>query len=209
MALHAIDHPLVAARLAVCRDASTPTEAFRSATREIAALLTYEAARDWPTERGTVTGPLETAPVSRLAGPAPLVVPILRAGLGMLGGVLDLLPAAEVALLGARRDEKTLDVTVYVDGLPHRLEDRRVLVCDPMLATGSSLGQALRRLADAGATHVSALCLLAAPEGLARIADDFPFVDLFVAAVDRCLDSRAFIRPGLGDAGDRFFGPSR
>ncbi len=206
MALHVIDHPLIAHRLGVLRDGRTAPERFRQLTIELSSLIAYEASRNLPTEPGTVDGPLETAPVSRLAGPEPLVVPILRAGMGMLPGILSMIPYGEVAVIGLRRSEDTLEAAMYANGIPHDLGGRPVIVCDPMLATGGSLSLTCEIAEARGAGRVTALCLVAAPEGVERVLRDHPDVSLFVAHLDEHLDERGYIRPGLGDAGDRLYG---
>jgi uracil phosphoribosyltransferase len=198
-----VDHPLAAARLGVLRDATTGSQGFRAALAELAAMLVYEATRDLPTVEVTVRTPVADAPGRRLAE-TPLLVPVLRAALGMVDAALGLLPEAQVGFVGLARDETTHQPRAYLESLPARLAGRRVLVLDPMLATGGSLEHCLRLLTSRGAGPITVVCVLAAPEGLARI--EALGVDVVTAAVDRELNERAFIVPGLGDAGDRQFG---
>jgi len=200
-----LTHPLAAARLTTLRDASTDRLAFRVALRELAMMLVYEATRDLRTVSFEVATPLTSAPGSRLAD-VPLLVPVLRAGLGMAQAALDLLPEAQTGFVGLARDEQTHQPRAYLESLPDRLERRPVLVLDPMLATGGSLMACLDMLASHGATDVTVVCVLAAPEGVARLQERMPPVRLVTAAIDQGLDENAFIVPGLGDAGDRQFG---
>lgn len=206
-----VDHPLVAHKLAVLRDVTTDTPTFRRLTDELVTLLAYEATRHIRVEPYPVQTPLAPADGVRLGRPLPLVVPVLRAGLGMLEGMTKLLPTAEVGFLGMVRDEGTLVASTYATRLPDDLSDREVFVLDPMLATGGTLGAAIGLVLGRGAVSVTALCLLAAPEGLAILEDRFPGdeaapVTVVTAAVDHGLDARGYIMPGLGDAGDRLYG---
>lgn len=206
MPCQVVDHPLVSTRLAALRDVATPPSAFRATLRELAGLLVYEACRQLPTVDGQVTTPLAAAP-ARFLAETPIVVPVLRAGLGMLEGTLTLLPEAEVGFVGLKRDEHTLLPDSYVTALPVDLQGRRALVLDPMLATGGSLVHTLRLLSAANVGPVVVCCVLAAPEGLAALGDaGFADVEVVTAAVDRQLNDVGFIVPGLGDAGDRQFG---
>lgn len=205
-----VEHPLVASKLTALRDARTESPTFRRLTDELVTLLAYEATRTIRTSKVTVDTPVAPAPGVRLARPLPLVVPVLRAGLGMLDGMTRLLPTAEVGFLGMVRDEGTLLATTYATRLPAELTGRDVFVLDPMLATGGTLTAAVELLAARGAATVTALCLLSAPEGLAAMAAAFPTdqppVSVVTAAVDERLDGRGYIVPGLGDAGDRLYG---
>ncbi|MPY96001.1 MAG: uracil phosphoribosyltransferase [Acidimicrobiia bacterium] len=201
-----VDHPLVAHRLATLRDSATDRPNFRAALDELASLLVYEACRSLPVDSATVTTPVGEAPAKRLSA-TPILVPVLRAGLGMLNGALRLLPEAEVGFVGLKRDELTLLPDSYVTTLPHELAGRTALVLDPMLATGGSALHTLRLLERCGAGRVSLCCVLAAPEGLAALDEaDFDHVEVVTAAVDSHLNEVGFIVPGLGDAGDRQFG---
>lgn len=200
------DHPVVAHRLAVLRDARTDNATFRQLLEEISGLVAYEALRDLATEERTVVTPVASARVRKLAETV-LLVPVLRAGLGMVPAVQALLPRTEVSHVGLRRDEQTLRATVYLDRLPADLRGRRVVVCDPMLATGGSLSTVCDMVEERGAATTMALCVIAAEPGLERFHERHPAVRVACAAVDPELDARGFIVPGLGDAGDRLFGP--
>jgi uracil phosphoribosyltransferase len=200
-----VDHPVLADRLAVLRAADTTHGQFRQALYEASAILAVEAARELPVTEVSVQTPLETTTGSRL--PAEIaVVPVLRAGLGMVEGFLRLLPDARVGHLGMQRDEEELTPRDYYERLPAQLADAYVYLLDPMLATGGSAVHALDRLREAGAERLALICLVAAPEGLAAVEAAHPDVTVWTAAVDRQLDERGYIRPGLGDAGDRVFG---
>lgn len=203
-----VDHPLVSHKLTALRDVRTDSPTFRRLADELVTLLAYEATREIRTEPVTVHTPLASARGVRLARPVPLVVPVLRAGLGMLDGMARLLPTAEVGFLGLVRDERSLIATTYADRLPENLAGREVFVLDPMLATGGTLVTTVRLMVERGASRVTAVCLLAAPEGLDRLAREVADAPLTVvtAAVDERLDDRGYIRPGLGDAGDRLYG---
>lgn len=207
MATHVIDHPLAAHRLAELRATSTGPERFRRLLEELASMLAFEATRQLPTEAVTVDTPLGPADGHRLAGPTPLVVPILRAGLGMLDATIRMVPTATVALLGMRRDHETLQPRLYADTIPARIDGTTVFLLDPMLATGGSIAAACRIVGERGAARTVVLSIVAAPEGLAHLAAEAPDVAVWVAAVDPRLDDAGYIRPGLGDAGDRLFGP--
>ena len=206
----AVDHPLVAHKLTALRDARTDSPTFRRLADELVTLLAYEATRDVRVAPTTVETPLVPTSGVRLAPPAPLVVPILRAGLGMLNGMARLLPTAGVGFVGMVRDEGTLTATTYATRLPEDLAGRQCYVLDPMLATGGTLVAAVRLLLDRGAADITAVCLLAAPEGLARMETAFAGalapITVVTAAIDERLDERGFILPGLGDAGDRLYG---
>ncbi|OIV36614.1 uracil phosphoribosyltransferase [Mangrovactinospora gilvigrisea] len=208
MRLHVVDHPLVAHKLTTLRDQRTDSPTFRRLADELVTLLAYEATRDVRTERVRVTTPVAEADGVKLARPRPLVVPILRAGLGMLDGMVRLLPTAEVGFLGMVRNEDTLRPATYATRMPDDLSGRQVYVVDPMLATGGTMAAALRMLVERGATDVTALCLLAAPEGVKALEEGTAGLPVTVvtAAVDDHLNENGYIVPGLGDAGDRMYG---
>lgn len=206
-----VDHPLVAHKLTILRDVATEAPTFRRLTDELVALLAYEAMREVRVRPVTVSSPLGPAAGVKLAKPVPLVVPVLRAGIGMLDGMARLLPTADVGFLGMVRDEESLVASVYADRLPADLAGREVFVLDPMLATGGTLETVVSMLAGRGAAQITAVCLLAAPEGVDRLAAAFPGDDpasvrVVTAALDERLNQRGYILPGLGDAGDRLFG---
>lgn len=205
-----IDHPLVAHKLGRLRAKDTSSATFRLLAEELVTLLAYEATRTILVKPVEITTPVAPCTVQEMAEPKPLVVPILRAGLGMLNGMVKLMPTAEVGFLGMVRDETSLTATTYADRLPHNLAHRQVFVLDPMLATGGTLVAAIDLLLERGARDVTAICLLAAPEGIARLeaAYDDRDVDVTVvtAAVDSHLNEKGYIVPGLGDAGDRLYG---
>ncbi|MEY2535512.1 MAG: uracil phosphoribosyltransferase [bacterium] len=203
--LTVVEHPVLADRLVVLRDRATPHGAFRRAMHEASAILAIEATRDLPTRDVTVDTPLEPANGDRLLGEV-VVVPVLRAGLGMVEGFLNLLPDARVGHLGMYRDEVELTPVDYFERLPPNVADAHVFVVDPMLATGGSAVHALDRLKLAGAERLRLICVVSAPEGVAAVHAAHPEVPIWTAALDRELDERRFIRPGLGDAGDRVFG---
>ncbi|MBA2774118.1 MAG: uracil phosphoribosyltransferase [Nocardioidaceae bacterium] len=205
-----IDHPLVAHKLTALRDQDTASPTFRRLADELVTLLAYEATREVRTETVDITTPVSAAVGVKLASPKPLVVPILRAGLGMLEGMVRLLPTAEVGFLGMIRNEETLKASTYAERLPDDLSGRQCYVLDPMLATGGTLSAAIKFLVDRGADHITAICLLAAPEGCARLDRELAGLNIPVtvvtAAVDERLNERGYIVPGLGDAGDRLYG---
>ena len=205
-----IDHPLVAHKLTRLRRADTSSATFRLLAEELVTLLAYEATRALQVQPVTIQTPVAETTGVEMAEPKPIVVPILRAGLGMLNGMMKLMPTAEVGFLGMVRDEESLLATTYADRLPHDLHHRQVFVLDPMLATGGTLVAAIDLLLDRGARDVTAICLLAAPEGLRHMEEAFSGRDAEVtvvtAALDERLNDRGYIVPGLGDAGDRLYG---
>lgn len=201
-----IDHPLVQHKLTLMRKKETPTSSFRQLLWEISMLLAYEVTRDLPISETTVETPLCRTKSPILAGKKLALVSIMRAGNGLLDGILELIPAARVGFVGLYRDEKTLEPVEYYCKVPDQLEDRLVIAVDPMLATGNSSVAAIDRLKEAGAKELRLLCLLAAPEGVARIKAAHPDVPVFTAALDDHLNEQGYIVPGLGDAGDRMFG---
>ena len=208
MRVHVADHPLITHKLTVLRDARTPSPTFRALVGELMTLLAYEGTRNVRVTPKEIQTPVTTTTGVAIAEPRPLVVPILRAGLGMLEGMTALVPTAEVGFLGMARNEVTLEPATYAERLPDDLSDRQCFVLDPMLATGGSLSGAMRFLFDRGAVDVTAICLLGTPEGLARVERDRAGHDVTIVlgALDEGLDERGFIVPGLGDAGDRLYG---
>jgi uracil phosphoribosyltransferase len=201
-----VTHPLVQHKLSYLRDRETPTVHFRKLVEEVTLLLTYEATKDFPTEEVEIATPLEVAPAPRISGKKVAVCPILRAGLGMLDGVLTLISGARVGFIGLYRDEETLQPVEYYVKLPQDVADRDVILLDPMLATGNSTAYAVRLVREAGAASVRLLAIIAAPEGIERVTSEFPEVHIVVAAIDRGLNEKGYIVPGLGDAGDRLYG---
>jgi uracil phosphoribosyltransferase len=210
MRLLVVDHPLVAHKLTTLRDVQTASPEFRRLTEELVTLLAYEATRDVRVAKVSVTTPVATAEGSHLSRPRPLVVPILRAGLGMLEGMMRLMPTAEVGFLGMVRNEETLEASTYAERLPADLSGRQCYVLDPMLATGGTLAAAIRFLTDRGADHITCVCLLVAPEGVTNLERGLEGLDVPVTVVTASLDERlnekGYIVPGLGDAGDRLYG---
>jgi len=205
MALHAVDHPLLKRDLAVLRDRRTPHGTFRRTLSDASAILAYEAMRDLPLEEREVETPLEATAGHRLRDEV-VVVPVLRAGLGMVDGFVRFVPEARVGHLGMYRDEETLRPIDYYSNIPVEVRDGLVFVVDPMLATGGSAAAAINHLKGRGARRIRFVCLVAAPEGVRRLAELHPDVDVYTASLDRALDENAYILPGLGDAGDRSFG---
>jgi uracil phosphoribosyltransferase len=201
-----LDHPLVKHKLTLLRRTTTDTRDFRALTGEIANLLCYEATKDLPTEPIEIETPLEKMTGAQVSGKKVGVVPILRAGLGMLDGVVGLLPVARVGFIGLYRDETTLQPVAYYDKLPPDLAEREVLLLDPMLATGGSVAAAVTLCKEAGAQTIRLLSIIAAPEGIEFLHAQHPDVDIYVAHIDRQLNDIGYIVPGLGDAGDRMFG---
>jgi uracil phosphoribosyltransferase len=206
MSVTVINHPLVQHKLSLMRRKETSTGEFRLLLRELSPLMLYEATRDLPMTTRRIETPLETMDAPVLAGKKFCFVPILRAGLGMLDGMLDLVPAARVGHVGLYRDPTTLDAVEYYFKVPEDIGRRLAIVLDPMLATGHSASAALTRLKEHGAKSIRYICLLAAPRGLEVMAAEHPDVAVYTASVDRTLDDHAYILPGLGDAGDRVFG---
>lgn len=210
MRTHVIDHPLVSHKLTTLRDEGTDSPTFRRLTDELVTLLAYEATREVRVNDVTIQTPVAEATGVKLATPKPLVVPILRAGLGMLDGMMRLLPTAEVGFLGMIRNEETLAASTYAERLPEDLSGRQCYVLDPMLATGGTLAAAIRFLTDRGADDITCICLLVAPEGVAALEKGLEGLDVPVtvvtAAMDERLNEKGYIVPGLGDAGDRLYG---
>jgi uracil phosphoribosyltransferase len=202
------DHPLVLHKLTLLRDARTNSATFRTLADELVTLLAYEATREIRLAAAEITTPVGDTVGALVAEPRPLIVPVLRAGIGMLDGMTRLMPMASVGFVGMVRDEKSLVASTYANRLPARLDGREVFVLDPMLATGGTLVTVISMLRERGAEAVTAICLLAAPEGLARIEEAFPGPDVRIVtgAVDERLNEKGYIVPGLGDAGDRLFG---
>jgi uracil phosphoribosyltransferase len=208
MRVHVADHPLITHKLTVLRDETTPSPVFRALAEELVTLLAYEATRNVRVEKVTVRTPVSEASGLAISKPRPLVVPILRAGLGMLEGMVKLVPTAEVGFLGMVRNEETLQPTIYAERLPDDLSNRQCFVLDPMLATGGSLLAAIAYLFERGAVDVTAVCLIGAPEGLAAVeeATKGREVTIVLGALDERLNEVGYIVPGLGDAGDRLYG---
>lgn len=206
MDIHVVDHPLATSRLTLMRDARSDNAAFRAALRDLGAMLVYEAARDLPVEYFDCATPVATADGTRLQDP-PIVVPIIRAGLGMVDPALSMIPDAQVGFIGMARDETTHQPVPYLEALPEDLSGRSVFVVDPMLATGGSLLHSLKLLADRGATDITAICMVSAQPGVDALANSGLPVRLVTAAIDPELNDDAYIVPGLGDAGDRLYGP--
>ena len=208
MRVTVLDHPLVSHKLTVLRDQETSSPVFRQLVEELVTLIAYEATREVRVEPIEVRTPVSTTTGTALSTPRPLVVPILRAGLGMLEGMTRLVPTAEVGFLGMARNEQTLDIVTYAERLPDDLTGRQVYVLDPMLATGGTLIEAIRFLRRRGAQDITCLCLLAAPEGIGAMEQELGDDDVHVvlATVDERLDENSYLVPGLGDAGDRLYG---
>ncbi|WP_426416066.1 uracil phosphoribosyltransferase [Aestuariirhabdus sp. LZHN29] len=206
MSVHEIKHPLVKHKLGIMRREGISTKAFRSLAGEVGALLTYEATKDLPLEDVEIDGWCGRIRVQQVKGKKITIVPILRAGLGMLDGVFELVPSAKVSVVGLYRDEKTLEPVAYFEKLVGKIEQRIALVVDPMLATGGSMIAAIDMLKKAGSRDIRALVLVAAPEGIAKLQAAHPDVELFTASIDDGLNEHGYIMPGLGDAGDKIFG---
>ena len=201
-----VDHPLIQQKISLLRNKATGTKEFRDLVNEIAMLLCYEATRDLPTEEVEIETPVSVARTKVLAGRKLALVPILRAGMGMLDGMLTLIPAAKVGFIGLYRDESTLQPVEYFCKLPSDIEERDVLVLDPMLATGGSASDAISQIKKHGARHIKFICLIAAPEGIEALHTAHPDVDIYIASKDERLNENGYIVPGLGDAGDRIYG---
>lgn len=204
--LHIMDHPLIQHKLSIMRDKDTGSKDFRELLKEIAMLMAYEVTRDLPVQEVEVETPICKTKQKMLAGRKLGVVPILRAGLGMVDGVMSLIPAAKIGHVGLYRDPETLEPVEYYCKLPVDAEERELIIVDPMLATGGSSSAAINFLKKRGCTHIRLMCLIAAPEGVKRVQEEHPDVDIYVAAMDECLNEHSYIVPGLGDAGDRLFG---
>ena len=204
--VHVFDHPLIQHKLAILRDKDTGSKAFRELVSEIAMLMCYEATRDLPLEEAEVETPMGKAQCRHIAGKKLAVVPILRAGLGMVDGMVALMPNVKVGHIGLYRDPNTLEPVKYYFKMPPDIDERDVIVVDPMLATGGSASAAIQFLKDDGVKHIKLMCIIGAPEGVERMQKDHPDVDIYVAALDDHLNEHGYIVPGLGDAGDRIFG---
>ncbi len=206
MAVHVVNHPLVRHKIGLLRKHDLSTKDFRDLANEVGRLLTYEATKDLATERKTVTGWAGKVEVDRIKGKKVTVVPILRAGMGMLDGVLDMIPGAKTSVVGFYRDEETLEPVQYYVKLAKDIKQRMAIILDPMLATGGTLMATIRLLKDAGCPDIRGLFLVAAPEGIERLEREHPDVDVYTAALDERLNEVGYILPGLGDAGDKIFG---
>jgi uracil phosphoribosyltransferase len=204
--VHVIDHPLIQHKLSIIRDLNTGAKEFRELVEEVSMLMAYEVTRNFPLEEVEVETPVATARCKTVAGKKIAVVPILRAGLGMVPGILKLIPTAKVGHIGVYRDPETLNPIEYFCKLPIDIIDRELIILDPMLATGGSAAAGIEFLKKRGATQIRLMCLIAAPEGIQNVQSKHPDVDIYVAAVDDRLNSHGYIIPGLGDAGDRLFG---
>lgn len=204
--LHEVRHPLLLHKLSLLRDMSTSKKAFKELVNEITILLVYEATKDLPVTKQAINTPLETFAAPVLSGKKPVILPILRAGIGMVDGFLTLIPSARVGHIGLFRNEETLEPQCYYFKIPKQSEDRHFFICDPMLATGGSALEAINRLKDLSIKKITLLALVAAPEGILRLCNAHPEVPIFIANLDRQLNEHGYILPGLGDAGDRLFG---
>ena len=204
--VHIFDHPLIQHKLSILRDEKTGVKEFREIVSEIATLMCYEATRDLPTEEVTIKTPVATGTFRALAGKKLAIVPVLRAGLGMVDGILELLPAAKVGHIGLYRDPQTLEPVEYYCKMPNDIAERDIIILDPMLATGGSASAAIQFIKNYDVKHIKLMNIIAAPEGIERVHRDHPDVEIYVAAVDEKLNEHGYIVPGLGDAGDRIFG---
>ena len=206
MAVHEVNHPLVRHKLGLLRETDISTKDFRELASEVGMLLTYEATRNLPAEKITIdswAGPVE---IDRIKGKKFTIVPILRAGIGMMDGVLKAVPTAKISVVGIYRNEKTMEPVTYFKKLVQDIDQRKAMILDPMLATGGTLIATIDMLKAAGCTDIVGIFLVAAPEGIAKLVKHHPDVDIYVAAIDKCLDANSYILPGLGDAGDKIFG---
>ncbi|GAA0289407.1 uracil phosphoribosyltransferase [Gracilibacillus halotolerans] len=201
-----LDHPLIQHKLTYIRSKDTGTKEFRALVEEVSTLMAFEITRDLPLEEITIDTPVTTAKTKVLSGKKIGIIPILRAGLGMVDGMLNLIPAAKVGHVGLYRDPETLQPVEYYLKLPGDIHERELIVVDPMLATGGSASDAIDSLKKRGAEHIKLMCLLAAPEGVEKVQQDHPDVDIYLGALDERLNEKGYIIPGLGDAGDRLFG---
>ncbi|MBS3805669.1 MAG: uracil phosphoribosyltransferase [Oleiphilaceae bacterium] len=206
MPVHEVKHPLIRHKLGLMRRADISTKNFRELAQEVASLLTYEATQDFLLEEKTIEGWAGPVTIEQITGKKVTIVPILRAGLGMLDGVLRLIPGARVSVVGQVRNEETLEASTYLEKLVGELDQRLAVIVDPMLATGGSLISTIDLLKKAGSTEIRALVLVAAPEGIARVRAAHPDVSIYTASIDERLDHNGYILPGLGDAGDKIFG---
>ena len=204
--VHVFDHPLIQHKLSYIRDARTGTKEFRELVDEVGMLMAYEVTRDLELQDVEIQTPVTKMTAKRLAGKKLAIVPILRAGLGMTDGVLSLVPAARVGHIGLYRDPETLEAVEYFAKMPQDIDERQIIVVDPMLATGASAIEAISSLKKRGAKSIRFMCLIAAPEGAEKMQEAHPDVDIYIAALDEKLNDKAYITPGLGDAGDRLFG---
>jgi uracil phosphoribosyltransferase len=201
-----IEHPLIQHKLTIMREKDTPTSEFKQLLDEISMLMGYEITRNLPTEEVEIETPICKTKQRKISGKKLAIVPILRAGLGMVDGMLELIPSAKIGHIGLYRDEETLEPVEYFCKMPSDISERDVFVVDPMLATGGSAVDAIKMLKQRGAKNIKFLCLIAAPEGVKKLSENHPDVDIYAAALDECLNDHAYIVPGLGDAGDRIFG---
>ncbi|NLY63762.1 MAG: uracil phosphoribosyltransferase [Alcaligenaceae bacterium] len=206
MAIHEIRHPLIRHKLGIMRRADLSTKSFRELAQELSALLTYEATKDFPLEDTVIEGWCGEVKVEKISGKKVTVVPILRAGIGMLDGVLSLVPGAKVSAVGIARNEETLEADTYLKKLVGDLDQRLALIIDPMLATGGSMVATIDMLKKSGCKEIRALVLVAAPEGIDKVLSEHPDVEIYTASIDNGLNENGYIMPGLGDAGDRIFG---
>ena len=204
--LHVVDHPLIVHKLSIMRNKRTGSKDFRELLNEISMLMGYELTRDLPLEEVNIETPLTKMKAKMISGKKLAIVPILRAGLGMVNGVHVLFPSAKVGHIGMFRNEETLQPETYYCKLPHGIEEKLVVIVDPMLATGGSVCDAIQLLKEKGCKHIKFMAIIGAPEGITRVAEAHPDVDIYVSTVDRCLNENGYILPGLGDAGDRLFG---